>query len=473
MKKHGLVILSLQLLIQTTGLADTLVGQLKQAPNGSLELMTSQAIIPLTFSNGNQEEAMSLLNRAPYVEIRGQRTSDGTTNFDQVPTIASGDQVLEGQLEQSNQEYSIKGVKIVFGRTKKVGGTGFDEKSKKYFVGKDVRAVGTITNGIFTLESIVRADVFTSDPDPVVDQEVPDEFVESFNKNPVLFIEKLLSDSTPSPSQGSFRGTFFGDSAFRPEADAPVLLITASGGQGDSMGAVNGHFAVGLGHVGKDARIRSEIFNVYVTNEKEIIPGNVDFNDYFGHLISGQLNYRPTYTMAIYGISEDKILKVKSELDRFHPLFRDGHTKITADKNCATMSVQALAEIGFYGAQRNGHKDDPKYKTLSGVNGLPKKMSLLKTLNYLTETKRAEFMPGPAFISMLINLEYLNKNENLNIKRADFIFSGQTPSARAVGQPPTMSVSGNFEEQGIIGAELAKKKADATGKQIIKKLTKK
>lgn len=95
----------------------------------------------------------------------------------------------------------------------------------------------------------------------------------------------------------------------------------------------------------EDSTVSGELFNVYVTNEKEIVPGNIDLNDYMGNLISGQLNYRPTYTMILYGIPEAKILQVKTEPDRFHPLFRSGNTKISVDKNCTTLSVQALANI--------------------------------------------------------------------------------------------------------------------------------
>lgn len=471
MKKSAFLILAAQALVQSAALASptTYVGELRQNSPGAFEIMIGDNTVPLKFSESTTAEVQSLLKKTPFVEIKDGVLQNGVLQSSQVPTIVSGNQTLEGVLTRTrdaNETYELSGLKVEFGRTKKITGTEFDGKSREYFSGKQVRAVGIMKNGVFLIESIIRSDVFSADPTPLIDAGLPESFVKSFDENPVGFATALVKGTTKSPSPLWFRKSLFSTGSGAIAVGTPVLLISASGAQGDSAGSVNGHMAAGLGYVGSDQKIRGEMFNVYVTNSKEIVPGNVDMNDYFGQLISGQLNYRPTYTLALYGISEEKILKLKAELDRFHPLFREGHTKITSNKNCATLSVQALADIQVYGKHRNSANGTGEFKLLSKQTGFPPEMNYVEQAIYLQKTKRAEFMPGPAFLSILENLKYLNEHEHLGITRADFIFGGQTPSARDVGGAPTKSIVDQFKDQGVLGAGILTKKV--TGKLIKK-----
>jgi hypothetical protein len=448
-KNSVMILIGLQLGLQTFAAAAppaALTGRLQMDATKTLMLSDANGSAPVPFTETARQEALSLVGKAPFVQI---------WDTTQVPTIVSGDLQLEGHFVRTivagQESFSINGVPVKFGRTKKVNGTQFDERSRAYFNGKDVRAMGSNKSGIFEIESILRRDVFSAAETPLVDAGIPAAFQKSFDKDPVKFVTRLVRGEAKSPSPFWFRKTVFSDgSTSAVRAGDPVLLITASGAQADSGGAVNGHFAVGLGHVGADQLIDGEMFNVYVTNEKEIVPGNVNLTDYYGHLVSGQQNYRPTYTLAIYGLPEAKILQVKAELDRFHPLFRSGSTKITVNKNCATLSVQSLGDIGFYGTQRNGVNGREGFPLLSKQSGFPPVLNFTQQLEFVSKTKRAEFMPGPAFVSMLQNLRYLNETEHLGMTRADFIFGGQTPSARKMGGAPTTGLGNQLDDQRVI-----------------------
>lgn len=461
----SILVLSFQALVGAVALANPtlLMGRLEAGPAGSYVLKSQQEMFRLDLSAAAQKNTKSLLGRASFVKIEsGENFGNAlqsSVQTNQVPTLISGDRILRGPLmkhiENGSMVYTINGTRILFGRSKLVNGTEFDGKSRAYFVGRNVRAIGTEIDGKIIVNSLVRDDVFSADPRPLIDPGLPQNLMADIERNPIDTIAQMVRRKIKSPEAGWFRKTILEGRSGQVRSGDPVLLITASGGQEDSMGSVNGHFAAGLAHVKEDLSLDGELFNVYVTNEKEIVPGNIELVDYFGHLVSGQLNYRPTYTLAIYGLSEESIVKVKNELDRFHPLFREGNTKITVNKNCATLTVQALGEIGIYGTQRNGQNGKGAYKLLSSENGFPPELNIAQQVKFIAETKRSEFMPGPAFTAILQNLKYLDQAEHLGLQRVDFIYGSQTPSARRVGRAPTRGVLNQFRVQGQVGAKSA------------------
>jgi hypothetical protein len=447
--KTSLLVSALLQIFVTNFASAALIGKLQANRDGAYILVTEKGSTPLQLPAQIAKQTQSLIGKVPYVEITDGVLENGVIKSSLVPTIVSGNLILEGRLETvrgGNQDvYEISGTPVQFGRTKKLNGTGFDEKSRRYFSGREVRAVGKIENGIFTIQSILRSDVFSASSKEFADSVVPLSLMKSFNGSALNTAIKMVQGKASSPSPLWFRRTLFATPHKPVLPGAAVLMITASGSQVDDKGALNGHFAVGLGTVQDDLQIQGEMFNVYVTNEKEIVPGNINMNDYYGHLVSGQQNYRPTYTLLVYGISKEQILKVKTQLDRFHPLFRDGSTKITAIANCATLSVQAMADINFYGEQRN----DGDFLKLSEQETVIPTQSKAAQLQFVLKTKRAEFMPGPAMTAILKNLKYLNDHEHLGITRADFVFGGQTPSARLVGTAPTTGIGNQFRRQVI------------------------
>ncbi len=471
-------------LISNTAIAKTYIGQLIQneSPNGEIVLQTKTGQYLLDIPAEKFVAVSSLVGKINFVEVHAEPGRNGRIQIDQIPTIISGDKKITGRLiKRANYNgpypFEIDGLPVKLGRTKTVNGASFDDKSSEYFVDKQVNAVGEMDSyGGFVLQSIMRADVLAADIMPVDDTEQDTEY-RKFRDDPTKFINRILRGKGELKSPNWMKGTLFSDSTQPVKTGDAVLIISASGREGDSTGAVNGHFSAGIGYVGADGLVSGEMFNVYVTNEKEIVPGNVNLTDYFGHLVSGQSNYRPTYTMMLYGISPEKILEVKAELDRFHPAFRDtAHpTKITCATNCATTTVQALSDINVFGTQRNGSpkvaaNSPDEFIHLSEETSLAKPPSILKMVGYLAKVKRAEFMPGPAFVSILNNLPKLVQNRDLGIKRADFIFGGQTPSARPVGKNPSMGVADELRMQAVVGVELvADKVQKLTGKFSKKK----
>lgn len=435
--------------------AEDTTGALREVSPGRYELFGETRAIPIEFTSDVQKAIPSLLGKSPFVKVLRGQLENGVLKSSEVPTFISGDQILEGRLTLTQNGYQLAGRPAHFGPTKFVTSASFDKKSESYFVDKEVRAVGVFKDQTFVIHSILRNDVFTADTDSHFDADVPTGLKKSFEAAPVETAISMLNPGGAAPSPQAFRKTLFSKSTQPPRPGTTVLLISASGGQGDSKGSVNGHMAIGIGEVGPDLKIRGEMFNVYVTNEKEIVPGNVELNDYFGHLISGQQNYRPTYTVAFYGIELRKLLRVKAELDRFHPMFRSGSTKITSVKNCATLSVQALADIDFYGLQRNGRNGQGGFKLLSKQSSLPPE-SLFDEVRFVSKTKRAEFMPGPAVQSYLENLEYLTTKESLSIERVDFFFAGQTPSSRRFGYGPTTGIANQLKQQGLVETKIRK-----------------
>jgi hypothetical protein len=434
--------------------AETLTGVLTNL-NDQFAVQTQQALIPVQFAESQKEAVASLIGKARFVQVEVSRSHNGALVADRIPTIVSGDRTLSGLLTstmtaEGRVEYEVNGLPIAFGDTKQVNGAMFDEQSMEYYVGKKINARATIQNGVYVVQSIMRADVLSAQPAAVIDEGLAQKIEEGFFKNPSDYLKKLLKSRKSTGSSDWMKTTLFENKSTEVQPNDYALVISASGRQGDSMGAVNGHFAVGIVKVGQDMQLKGEMFNFYVINEKQIIPGDVELTDYFGHLISGQSNYRPTFTMMLYGMDSDRLMKVRDQLDRFHSIFRTTSRKITCDINCASMSVQALADVDIFGSQRN--KNPAAFPRLSEMKELPPKISFLKTVLFLFKTKRAEFMPGPALMSFLENIPQLN--EKFSMKRVDIIVGGQTPSSRLRGGSPTDGIFNELTEQGIVGANV-------------------
>ncbi len=450
------------LIFNSVSRAESLTGVLTYN-NGEFAVQTRQGVVRLQFAESQKEAVASLVGKARFIQVEGKRNQNGEFIADRIPTIVSGDRTLSGLLTstmtaEGRVEYEVNGLPISFGETKLVTGSMFDEQSMEYFVGKKINARATLKNGVYVVQSIMRADVLSADPAPIVDNNLAQKIEKGFFKNPADYLLKLLKSRKSTGGSDWMKTTLFENPSTEVRPNDYALVISASGRQGDSMGAVNGHFAVGIVKVGEDMQLKGEMFNFYVINEKQIIPGDVDLTDYFGHLISGQSNYRPTFTMMLYGMDPEQLMKVRDQLDRFHSTFRTTSRKITCDVNCASMSVQALADIDIYGSQRNKNPD--AFPRLSEMKELPPKISFLKTVLFLFKTKRAEFMPGPALMSFIENIPLLN--EKFMMKRVDIIMGGQTPSARARGGAPTSGIFNELTEQGIVGVKLY-------SKQILKK----
>lgn len=388
----------------------------------------------------------TLENRGALVSIPfSSLASDNTVTISQAPTIIKGDIEKKGMLEArlGDGDFYLDGELVKFREGKLIDGTQFDEISRQHFVGKNVQTRGRVINGLYIIESIVETDIFSAtSAKNIIGSDEAVRIHSAFLDDQANYILKILPQYQLSSSLHSFRGNVF-DNGRPVKPHDPVMIFTMSGHQGDDPISANGHLAVGLGEVQEDFTIRGEIYNVYIPpkNRKEIVSGNNNWIDYFGHVISGQNNYRPTYTLMIYGIDPKKMLRVRESLERYHAHFRVTDKQFSVAVNCGTLTVKALAREGIYGVERNGKNGSDKFPVLPSDFIRPEKMSASKQIAYVIKTPLSEYMPRNIWNAFFLNLDYLNTKENFGASRVDFIFYGQTPSRRLRGGIGTDSLA--------------------------------
>jgi hypothetical protein len=210
-----------------------------------------------------------------------------------------------------------------------------------------------------------------------------------------------------------------------------ALLITLSGRQGDSFGSVNGHFVAGLGSVRDDYTLRAEVSNAYVTNGKDILSGNTSLTNYFSHTVQGQNNYRPTYTLIAYGVSDKQLNQFRDALEESHIEFRTKELDITAQFNCTTETVKALKDAGIEG--RYTQADNFFKAIVTGALTIPLWGDTGRTLFYAARNDSSRFHPRAAFNSFLSSFLHKKTQKKLGIKRVDYVFYTQIESDRPIG----------------------------------------
>jgi len=378
-----------------------------------------------------------VLNSPNYVfEFIGDIT-DSKIVTKQAPTIVAGDDELVGMLEKkSDGSLYIGDQKVKFGRTKEIYKISFDQKSKDSFLGKNIIAQGSYTDGVFEMNAIILDDLISANTQ--VQFDIP----QGFESDPREFIVEEMAKNIHSQSPVPFRAPIYNTKKEIYPGET-VLVITLSGRQGDSPGAAGGHFTVGNGIVQDDLSIRGEVSNFYFEGPKEVLAGNTDLISYFGHFIQGQQNYRPTYTLFIYGISKDKLKYVRDYLEvENHKVRTEKGLEITPGYNCTTTSNDALREVGIKGDHRNFFRTIFDVQNLSLVNplrygsrhaGTEGTLNTLRTISYALSEDPEHYVPRAAFNSYVKNFTKKKRNKKLGVKRVDYLFMPQTPSARQIG----------------------------------------
>lgn len=352
--------------------------------------------------------------------------SGSELQLEKVPTKVPGDQSLQGILISNGPSYRIGNKAAVFGQVKNLNGYEFDDISKNFYLGMDVTAEGYEDKGIFVIQSLTPRGLFSA---------------QALNRAPVdisrklsevgaqRFLLKEVPKNELSQSSEPFRVTVAGDGEV--EAGESALIITLSGRQGDSFGAVNGHFAAGMAIVEEDLSLRAEVSNAYVTNEKDILSGNTSLNNYYFHIVQGQNNYRPTYTLVAYGLDAKKLQQFRDKLENSHIKFRSSDIKLTPQFNCTTETVKALRSVGIKG--KYSQIDNTGIGILTSPLSLPFMGESANVISFALRNDPAKFQPRPAyesFVKALLQDKYRSKH---GIKRVDFIFHPQIPSRRPVG----------------------------------------
>ncbi|GEM_PF-1409871 len=378
-----------------------------------------------------------ILNSPNYIfEFSGDISDTHVMAFES-PMIVAGDSELTGTLERKEDgELYIDGQKVKFGRTKKIYNISFDEKSKESFIGKNIVAQGSYDETYFVMNAIVQNDLLSANSQSQFD--VP----QGFESNPKEFIIEDMAKNINSQSTKPFRAPLF-ESKEEVYPGESVLIITFSGRQGDAPGAAGGHFTVGNGTVQDDMTVKGEVSNFYFEGPKEVLAGNTDLISYFGHFIQGQQNYRPTYTLLIYGVSRDKLKSVRDYLEvENHKARTLKGLEITPGYNCTTTSNDALATVGIKGAHKNFLRSLLDIQNIALINplsinssraGTEGTLNTLRTVSYALSEDPEHYIPRPAFNSYVENFSSKKKNKKLGVKRVDYLFMPQTPSARPVG----------------------------------------
>ncbi len=405
-----------------------------QTPKREYKVITSEEIKKSLPSLANPVYVKQSDGNPFAYEFKGTIKGD-SFELAQTPTNIPGPSALEGVLiyDEGLDQYQINGQVVEFGYTKELNHYRFDEISKKSFVGKKIIAEGRYENDIFIMQALTPSGLFSAS----IPEKSP--YDAEINKDAYKFIKKSVYKNEISKSQNTFRKVIYNKKGYEVKPGESVFLVTLSGRQGDSFGAVNGHFVAGLGEVKEDLSLRAEVSNAYVVNGKDILSGNTSLTNYFSNLVQGQNNYRPTYTFLVYGMDKDKLQKFRDFLEPSHILFRTQDLDITLEFNCTTETAKGLSLAGIVG----NHKRTLLNRTLD-LNNLAIPLRLASNLGEAAEAfaftashDKEDFQPRPAFHSYIDSLKNKKVMKELGIKRMDYVFYGQIPSARPVGGAPS------------------------------------
>ncbi|MCF8060411.1 MAG: hypothetical protein K9K67_14005 [Bacteriovoracaceae bacterium] len=403
-------------------------------PYGKLEIRATESILNSLSSLANPT-FVKQSNGKPYsYEFKGE-VKGKTFELAQTPTNIPGPERLQGVVsyDESTGKFKIGKQVVEYGYTKVLNGYEFDDISKSSYIGKNVIAEGELLGDVFVMQALTPVGLFSATKD---DKTIYDK---DFKKNPYNFIKKQMYSNEISQSSKSFRKTVYEEKGYSVSPGESVFLVTLSGRQGDSFGAVNGHFVAGLGEVKEDLSIRGEVSNAYVVNGKDILSGNTSLTNYFSNLVQGQNNYRPTYSFLVYGIDKEKLQKFRDFLEPSHIEFRTKDLEITLDFNCTTETAKGLSLAGIVA----NHKRTLGQRVFD-LNHLAYPLRLASVLGEAGEAlgktasgDKEDFQPRPAFHSYIDTLKNKKVIKELGIKRMDYVFYAQIPSARPVGGAPS------------------------------------
>lgn len=442
--KHHFILTLFTLLFSLTGFSsDNLRGSIFKNADGEILLKTNEQEYLLQPDQRIQKYMDEVFINSPgYVfEVEGEINTE-TVKVWQTPRIVGDALIIKGTLSfnPTSGHFYLNETKTMFGRTKEINTYSFDNLSKHSFVGKEVITHGHFENikgeEIYIINAILETKLISVDPNNLYPP--PPKAL----ANPLKFVLQEMPKNEYARSRTPFRLTLNGHNHV-PLPGESVMIITLSGRQGDEPGAAGGHFAIGMGEVQEDLSIKGETFNFYFQGSKEVLAGNTDLVSYFGHLIQGQQNYRPTFTIYAYGVDKEMLLEARDIFENHTSRVRtEPGLSITPSYNCTTTSIDTLKEIGFFGNHDNFFAKlfDPQNlwnlnpfswgsRSAKGEGAISK----IRQLSYVLKTDREYFMPRNALESFIINFDSEKRREKMGIKRVDYVFIPQTLSNRPIG----------------------------------------
>jgi len=364
---------------------------------------------------------------------------DGLTVFrlSKTPATLGGASLLRGKLVKTkNGKLKVKNTPVQFGYSKVVKGHHLDKIAQNSYLNKNLILEGDYDqNGVFVIYSLLEEELLSANASRVYP--LLDEAIEKYGTQ--YFINEVMpQDANSQGRMPSFRTTIFEEKhheGVRP-GDA-ALLISLSGRQGDTFGAVNGHFAAGMGIVQDDLYLSGDMSSLYASdNDKDILSGHMSLVSYFSHITQGQSLYRPTYTLIVYGLSEEKLLRYRRETEKGLHDFRVSDMKVSGKYNCTNVAVNALKKAGIKGI----YNQEDNY--IKAVPGLIFKLfgEEISNLSYAAAHDSARYLPRKAFESFVKTFTSENKLKKLGVSRVDFVFQKQLPSKRPIGGAASKNV---------------------------------
>ncbi|APC97792.1 hypothetical protein [Francisella frigiditurris] len=407
----------------------SLIGKLSEN-NGKIFFTEGENTYQTTSSDIVISEIQTLIPFGTYVKLDSYIKDEDKRIIEvsETPIIISGNIETSGKLIKDGQKLFLDNGKtkqlVKFAKAINFRGNHFDEKSINFYINKNVNVIGIYKNKIFEITAIVQKglydDINTKFP-------IDPKYKDSLKDDPFNFILEELPKNQITQQINSFKTTILNKQQIK--TGDHVLVISLAGRSGDDFNGVGGHFAIGTGVIDNNKIKDLKIFNFYTKNNgKGIIPGSLTYQDYYGGLSTGQSNYRPIYTIIIYNVDEEKLKKASEEIQKSLSYMREYNDDGGLTNDCVNSSLDAL-----YSA--NIAEDDSIFSISKIYNGTSQpydksKYSAINYIIYYLFHSNADFIPRAAFISMLERLE------NYDIYRADFIFQQQTPSGRPEGGIP-------------------------------------
>jgi hypothetical protein len=324
-------------------------------------------------------------------------------------------------LQTENQAYNIN-----FTTPVSYYGNHFDDKSINFFLGKNVRVLGSQKENEITVSAILEQHLYSASN--IEGDLLPSSQINDYNSNRLSYIFENMQTNELAQSLSSFREVLIGDNEVVSPGEK-ALVVTYAGRQGDDLAAAGGHFAVGSALVKGDLSLDMEIQNFYPRkNEKDIIPGHIHHLDYFGGVSTGQANYRPQWTIIAYGIDKDRLDRMRAAVDFTYDFIRSNDNVFSTFLNCTTSSWNALKSIGINGVHNRGTLRRLRYLAfLNPMYHLRSTTSTPRQISYVLAKSKGEFLPRAAFESAVSDYK------SIGAKRIDIIFHQQLISGRPQG----------------------------------------
>ncbi|MGK0367680.1 MAG: hypothetical protein ACI9QD_000818 [Thermoproteota archaeon] len=436
MKKSSIFLVPMVLMSLSFAQASDLgVGRIIKTGKNKLSVQINGALYDLSGKRKLLKFTRSFDEKRSFFRIFGEQKGK-TINISKVPQIVSGDIELNGRisldkdknlvmLDEAGNNYNASYIKAV-----NYYGNNFDELSIDHYMNKSVRTLGQIIDGNYIISAIVEKDLYSASQ--TIDFTLDINQKTNFENTPKNYIMNEMNTNQMSQDHPSFRKSVLGKSVKLKKGDK-ALVVTLAGRQGDDLTAAGGHFAIGTATVNSDMSLEMEISNFYPKkNLKDIIPGHIHHLDYFSGISSGQTNYRPQYTLVVYGDvnseMKNKLSKMRSRLDRTFNHMRSSKDSGGVNNNCTTASWKGLRAMGIKGLHNRGIKNLRKIlKIVNPLYFLGAKGWITRELSYVLANSTGEFIPRNAFNSFIGDLK------SIGAKRIDFIFQAQVPSKRPEG----------------------------------------